>query len=91
LQAHGWGKCQLELIKNSVHYVVDEQPEAVAELILRYAPQDTSELIMFIKRKEPDVNLSAHPAPIKQNAPVIPMSRIAGAGIVAKSVIIRRT
>jgi len=29
----GWNGC----IKNSVHYVADEQPEAVAQLIERYA------------------------------------------------------
>jgi pimeloyl-ACP methyl ester carboxylesterase len=41
LRAHGCANVKLEIIKNSVHYVVDEQPEAVAELITRYARQDT--------------------------------------------------
>jgi pimeloyl-ACP methyl ester carboxylesterase len=41
LRAHGCANVKLEIIKNSVHYVVDEQPEAVAELIQRYARQDT--------------------------------------------------
>jgi hypothetical protein len=35
LQAHGCANVQV--VKDSVHYVVDEQPEAVAELIERYA------------------------------------------------------
>jgi pimeloyl-ACP methyl ester carboxylesterase len=37
LQAHGCANVKMEVIKNSVHYVVDEQPDAVAELIERYA------------------------------------------------------
>jgi pimeloyl-ACP methyl ester carboxylesterase len=37
LRAHGCGNVKVEVIKNSVHYVVDEQPDAVAELIKRYA------------------------------------------------------
>jgi len=37
LRAHGCANVKLEVIKNSVHYVVDEQPEAVAQLIERYA------------------------------------------------------
>lgn len=41
LRAHGCTNVKLEVIKNSVHYVADEQPEAVAELIERYARQDT--------------------------------------------------
>jgi pimeloyl-ACP methyl ester carboxylesterase len=38
LRAHGCASVKIEVIKNSVHYVVDEQPEAVAELIERHAP-----------------------------------------------------
>lgn len=37
LQAHGCANVKVEVVKDSVHYVVDEQPEAVAELIGRYA------------------------------------------------------
>jgi pimeloyl-ACP methyl ester carboxylesterase len=37
LRAHGCANVKVEVIQNSVHYVVDEQPEAVAELIERYA------------------------------------------------------
>jgi pimeloyl-ACP methyl ester carboxylesterase len=37
LRAHGCANVKLEVIKNSVHYVEDEQPEAVAQLIERYA------------------------------------------------------
>jgi pimeloyl-ACP methyl ester carboxylesterase len=37
LRAHGCANVKIEVIKNSVHYVVDEQPDAVAELIKRYA------------------------------------------------------
>lgn len=37
LQTYGWSNVTTELIKNSGHYVVDEQPEMVAELIERYA------------------------------------------------------
>lgn len=37
LQAHGCANVKVEAVKDSVHYVVDEQPEAVAELIERYA------------------------------------------------------
>jgi hypothetical protein len=37
LQAHGCANDNVEVVKDSVHYVVDEQPEAVAELIERYA------------------------------------------------------
>jgi pimeloyl-ACP methyl ester carboxylesterase len=37
LRAHGCANVKMEVIKNSVHYVVDEQPDAVAELIERYA------------------------------------------------------
>jgi len=41
LRVHGCADVKLEIIKNSVHYVVNEQPETVAELIQRYARQDT--------------------------------------------------
>jgi pimeloyl-ACP methyl ester carboxylesterase len=37
LRAHGCANVKVEVIKNSVHFVVDEQPAAVAELIERYA------------------------------------------------------
>jgi pimeloyl-ACP methyl ester carboxylesterase len=37
LQNHGCANVKIEVIKNSVHYVADEQPEAVAQLIERYA------------------------------------------------------
>jgi pimeloyl-ACP methyl ester carboxylesterase len=37
LRAHGCANVKIEVIKNSVHYVTDEQPDAVAELIERYA------------------------------------------------------
>jgi pimeloyl-ACP methyl ester carboxylesterase len=38
LQTHGWTNVTVELIEKSGHYVADEQPEAVAALIERYAP-----------------------------------------------------
>jgi len=37
LRAHGCTNVKIEVIPNSVHYVADEQPEAVARLIERYA------------------------------------------------------
>jgi pimeloyl-ACP methyl ester carboxylesterase len=37
LRDHGCANVKIEVIKNSVHYVVEEQPEAVAQLIERYA------------------------------------------------------
>ena len=37
LRAHGCANVKVEVVKNSVHYVADEQPDAVAELIARYA------------------------------------------------------
>jgi pimeloyl-ACP methyl ester carboxylesterase len=37
LRAHGCANVKFEVVKNSVHYVVDEQPEAITELIERYA------------------------------------------------------
>jgi pimeloyl-ACP methyl ester carboxylesterase len=37
LRAHGCANVKIEVIKNSVHYVADEQPEAVARLIEQYA------------------------------------------------------
>ena len=37
LQSRGWTDISVELIENSGHYVADEQPEAVAALIERYA------------------------------------------------------
>ncbi|MGA2539215.1 MAG: alpha/beta hydrolase [Terracidiphilus sp.] len=37
LQAHGCANVKVEVIKNSAHYVVDEEPGAVAELIERHA------------------------------------------------------
>jgi pimeloyl-ACP methyl ester carboxylesterase len=37
LRDHGCANVKIDVIKNSVHYVADEQPQAVAELIERYA------------------------------------------------------
>jgi pimeloyl-ACP methyl ester carboxylesterase len=37
LRDHGCTNVEIEVIKNSVHYVADEQPVAVAQLIERYA------------------------------------------------------
>jgi pimeloyl-ACP methyl ester carboxylesterase len=37
LRDHGCANVKIEVIKNSVHYIADEQPEAVAQLIERYA------------------------------------------------------
>lgn len=37
LQSHGWTDVTVELIEDSGHYVADEQPDAVAALIERYA------------------------------------------------------
>ena len=37
LRAHGCANVKIEVIRSSVHYVADEQPDAVAELIERYA------------------------------------------------------
>jgi pimeloyl-ACP methyl ester carboxylesterase len=37
LRTHGWSDVTVELIENSGHYVADEQPEALAALIERYA------------------------------------------------------
>jgi pimeloyl-ACP methyl ester carboxylesterase len=37
LRAHGCANVEIEVIENSVHYVADEQPDAVAQLIDRYA------------------------------------------------------
>ena len=37
LRAHGCANVKIEVIKNSVHYAADEQPEAVTQLIERYA------------------------------------------------------
>jgi pimeloyl-ACP methyl ester carboxylesterase len=37
LKEHGCTRVSVEVIKNSGHWVVDEQPERVAELIERYA------------------------------------------------------
>jgi pimeloyl-ACP methyl ester carboxylesterase len=36
LRDHGCANVKIEVIKNSAHYVADEQPEAVAHLIERY-------------------------------------------------------
>ncbi len=35
LRAHGCANVKIEVVQNSVHYVADEQPEAVAQLIER--------------------------------------------------------
>jgi len=37
LRDHGCANVKIEVIKNSAHYVADEQPESVAQLIERYA------------------------------------------------------
>ena len=37
LRAHGCANVEIEVIENSVHFVVDEQPNAVAQLIERHA------------------------------------------------------
>jgi pimeloyl-ACP methyl ester carboxylesterase len=37
LRSHGWTNVSVEIIENSGHYVADEQPDAVAALIERYA------------------------------------------------------
>jgi pimeloyl-ACP methyl ester carboxylesterase len=37
LREHGCANVKIEVIKNGAHYVADEQPEAVAQLIERYA------------------------------------------------------
>jgi pimeloyl-ACP methyl ester carboxylesterase len=39
LRKFGWSTVKTELVKNSGHYVMDEQPEALAQLIERYASQ----------------------------------------------------
>jgi pimeloyl-ACP methyl ester carboxylesterase len=39
LKAHGCANVIIEIIKGSAHYVFEEKPEAVAELIERYAPR----------------------------------------------------
>jgi pimeloyl-ACP methyl ester carboxylesterase len=39
LRAHGCGNVSVEVVKNGRHYLADEQPEAVAALIERYASQ----------------------------------------------------
>ena len=37
LRTHGCANVEIEVIENSVHYVADEQPDAVAQLIKRHA------------------------------------------------------
>ena len=37
LRAHGCANVEIEVIENSVHFVAEEQPDAVAQLIERYA------------------------------------------------------
>jgi pimeloyl-ACP methyl ester carboxylesterase len=37
LRAHGCANVEIEVIENSAHYVADEQPDAVAQLIEQYA------------------------------------------------------
>jgi pimeloyl-ACP methyl ester carboxylesterase len=39
MRAHGCANVRTTIIKGSVHYVAEEQPKAVAELILRYASE----------------------------------------------------
>jgi pimeloyl-ACP methyl ester carboxylesterase len=43
LRIHGCKNIKIEIIKNGGHYIVDEQPETVAELIERYASLSKSE------------------------------------------------
>lgn len=40
LRANGWSHVETTIIRNSVHYVVEDQPDAVATLIERYASQN---------------------------------------------------
>jgi pimeloyl-ACP methyl ester carboxylesterase len=42
LRTHGCTNVKVEVIKNSEHYVADEQPEAVAELVKQYARLSTN-------------------------------------------------
>jgi hypothetical protein len=37
LRNYGWSNITVELVENSGHYLTEHQPEAVAELIARYA------------------------------------------------------
>jgi pimeloyl-ACP methyl ester carboxylesterase len=37
LRTHGCTNVEIEVIENSEHFVADEQPDAVAQLIDRYA------------------------------------------------------
>ena len=37
LRAHGCANVEIEVIENSVHFVTDEQPDTVAQLIERHA------------------------------------------------------
>jgi pimeloyl-ACP methyl ester carboxylesterase len=37
LRNHGWRNVSIEVIANSGHQVIDEQPATVAELLERYA------------------------------------------------------
>jgi len=39
LRAHGCANVKTEVIRGSSHYVADEQPDIVAELVERYAKQ----------------------------------------------------
>lgn len=41
LRANGWSQVETAIIRNSVHYVVEDQPDAVADLIARYASLNT--------------------------------------------------
>lgn len=53
LRAHGCAKVKIEVIKNSAHYLVEEQPDAVAELIERYGSGGGCSLLSiaaFIRR-----------------------------------------
>jgi pimeloyl-ACP methyl ester carboxylesterase len=43
MRTHGCGSVTIEIIKNAAHYLVDEQPETVSELIERYAALSKSE------------------------------------------------
>jgi pimeloyl-ACP methyl ester carboxylesterase len=39
LGAYGWKNVRVEVLHNLAHYIPDEQPEKIAELIERYAVQ----------------------------------------------------
>src|SRR5215510_8474501 len=46
LRAHGWRNVSVEVIANSGHQVIDEQPAAVADLLERYGTIDRTHQLM---------------------------------------------